>query len=212
MIPFPTLRSTSVFAPPARPPRPDIIVVGASAGGFPPLLALLRGLPPDLPAAVFVTIHLAEHRPSILSDMLGKAGPLGSSPVSGQGEPIRYGRVYAAAPGRHLLVTARRVRNGRGPKVRWYRPSIDRLFQSAAAAFGPRVVGIVLSGYLQDGSAGLQEIRRCGGTTVVQSLDDAEVGDMPRNAMALGKPDYCVPGRWLAPLVARLTHGAGSER
>jgi len=191
--------------PRSRYLRRDIVVVGASAGGFRPLLALLSGLPRDLAAAVFVVVHIPEHVASNLPGILAKAGGLASRPLNGRGEEIEYGRIYVGAPGRHLTMTRGRVRNGRGLKQGLHRPSVDVLFRSAAKAFGARVIGVVLSGFQHDGSEGLREIKRRGGTTVVQDPRDAQFDDMPRSAIALGAPDFCTPGRALARLLRRLT-------
>lgn len=182
----------------------DVVVIGASAGGFVPLLAVLKGLPADLAASVLVVVHIPADRPSRLPFILEKAGGLLSAPVDESGEGIRYGRVYVGAPGRHLTVGSGRVRNARGRKVGRFRPSIDRLFRSAARAFGRRVVGIVLSGILGDGSRGLRTIQQRGGTTIVQDPSDSEFGDMPRSAIEMNCPDYCVAASDMAPLILKL--------
>lgn len=190
--------------PRSRSFRRDIVVIGASAGGLKPLVLLLSGLPRDLAASVFVVIHIPENRASNLPQILARAGGLASAPILSGGEAIEHGRIYVGAPGRHLRVTRSRVDNRRGAKCGHHRPSIDVLFRSAAAAFGSRVIGVVLSGFMEDGSEGLREIKRSGGTTVVQDPLDAEAADMPRNAISLGEPDFCAPSWALADLLRRL--------
>src|SRR5262245_14553212 len=135
-------------------PNHDVIVIGASAGGVEALKGLVRMLPGDLPAAVFVVVHTAPESPNLLPGILQRLGHLpASSPVDG--DPIERGRIYAALPDHHLLVEAKRIRVVRGPKENRHRPAVDPLFRSAAWAFGPRVIGVILSGALDDGTAGM---------------------------------------------------------
>src|SRR5215471_8687446 len=137
----------------------DIIVVGASAGGVRALRELARGLPPDLPAAVFIVLHIPPAGPSLLPKILSSSGPLRARHAI-NGEGIEHGRIYIAPPDHHLLVERERVRVMRGPKESRARPAADPLFRSAAHAYGTRVVGVVLSGSLDDGTAGLAAIKR----------------------------------------------------
>jgi two-component system chemotaxis response regulator CheB len=159
----------------------DIVVVGASSGGISALQTLFAGLPASLPAAVFVVLHIPAHAPSQLHHILARAGTL---PVTQavDGEPIVPGHVYVAPADRHLLVEADKLRVTRGPRENRLRPAVDALFRSAAYAFGPRVIGIVLSGMLDDGTAGSWAIKDRGGIVLVQSLDDAEFPSMPDSA------------------------------
>lgn len=170
----------------------DIVVVGASAGGVPAIKEILRGLPADFPAAVFVVMHVPPQLPSFLAQVLEKAGPL---PVNAVHGPVTFrpGHVYVAPPDHHLIVEKTAARIVRGPRENWHRPSVDVLFRSAASALGPRVIGVVLTGFLDDGAAGLAAIHREGGLTIVQDPKDALFPDMPLNALEAVQVDYCVP-------------------
>lgn len=162
-------------------PGHDIIVIGASIGGLDALRALLPGLPRDLPAALFLVWHLAPDSHGVLPDLLQAVSPL---PIANaqDGEAIRPGRIYVAPPDRHLVLEPGRVRLSRGPKENRFRPAVDPLFRSAAAAYGPRVVGVVLSGALDDGTAGLWAIKDRGGVALVQDPLDAVEPSMPHSA------------------------------
>jgi two-component system, chemotaxis family, protein-glutamate methylesterase/glutaminase len=181
----------------------NIIVIGASAGGLKPLRWLMGRLPADLKAAVFVCVHIPADRPSKLPELLSKAGPLGAHHPA-DGEEIREGCVYVAPPDNHLLVDRHRVRVLRGPQENRYRPAVDALFRSAAQAHGPRAIGVVLSGQLQDGTVGLQAIKRCGGVAVVQDPRDAEYDSMPKSAMRYVDIDHCATLEALPELLLRL--------
>ena len=193
---------------------PDIIVVGASAGGVETLCEFVHGLPSDLPAAVFIVLHIGPGSPGTLPNILGRRTKL---PVAHavDGEPVVPGRVYVAPPDGHLLVTDRgTIRIGRGPKENGHRPSIDVLFRSAAAAYGPRVVGVVLSGTRDDGTAGLRAIHQRGGRAMVQDPEEALFPQMPRSALAGDNPDYVLPVARIAEVVtelARKPHTNGGE-
>ncbi|HEY7183882.1 MAG TPA: chemotaxis protein CheB [Blastocatellia bacterium] len=181
----------------------DIIVVGASAGGVKALKELARGLPPDLPAAVFIVLHIPSAGPSLLPKILNSSGPLRARQAI-NGEVIEHGRIYIAPPDHHLLVNRDHVRIVRGPKENRMRPAADALFRSAAHAYGTRVVGVVLSGSLDDGTAGLAAIKRRGGLTVAQAPEDALYSGMPRSASENVALDHCLPLAGIAPLLARL--------
>ena len=183
----------------------DIIVIGASAGGVETLKILVAMLPRDLPAAIFVVVHTSPESPNLLPAILGRAGNLpAGSPEDG--DLMERGRIYVARPDHHLLVEPNRIRVVRGPKENRHRPAVDPLFRSAAWAFGPRVIGVVLSGTLDDGTAGLWAVKTCGGIAVVQDPEDALYPGMPASAMTYVRVDHCVPLSRLGPLLVKLAH------
>jgi two-component system chemotaxis response regulator CheB len=163
-------------------PHRDIVVLGASAGGVEALSTVLRPLPEDLPAALFVVLHTSAESPGVLAQILDRDAKIPVHEAS-DGEPIRHGRVYVARPDRHLMLEERRVRVVRGPKQNRHRPALDPLFRSAALAFGPRVIGVVLTGNLDDGTAGLRAIKDRGGLAIVQDPREARFPGMPQSAL-----------------------------
>ncbi len=181
----------------------DIVVVGASAGGIEALTGLFAGLPSGLPAAVFVTVHIAPFAVSSLPDILSRAGPLPAAHAQ-DGERVQNGRVYVAPPNYHMLLEDDLVCLSLGPRVNHTRPAIDPLFQSAARAYGPRVAGIVLSGMLDDGTAGLQEIKARGGTALVQDPQEASSPSMPSSALEHAPIDYILPVAEMGAVLLRL--------
>lgn len=184
-------------------PGKDIIVIGASSGGIDALRAILAALPAEFGASLFVVIHTAPDSPAVLADILGSAGPLPAM-YARAGEPIMRGRVYIAPTDRHLLLAPGKVELTRGPKENRFRPAIDPLFRSAAQVYGPRVVGVILTGGLDDGVNGLATIKRLGGTTVVQEPAEAVAPSMPLNALRQVPIDHRVRIAQLAPLLVRL--------
>ena len=191
-------------------PKRDIVVVGASTGGLTALSILCRDLPQDLSAAVFVAMHVSPHHHSLLPDVLSRSGKIPAHHGL-DGEPIRHGRIYVAPPDHHLVLEADRVRITKGPKENRSRPGVDTLFRSAAYVFGPRVIGIVLTGMLDDGTAGLWSIKDRGGIAIVQDPADAEQPAMPLNARQHVAVDYCLPLAKMARTLIRLTEeNAGS--
>jgi two-component system, chemotaxis family, protein-glutamate methylesterase/glutaminase len=181
----------------------DIVVVGFSAGGIDPLLQLVAGLPSDLPASVFVVHHFPAHSVSALPSILRRASTL---PVTTavDNEPIRLGYIYVGRPDRHLLLEAGRVRLTRGPREHGNRPALDPLFRSAARVYGSRVIGVILSGTLDDGTAGLHAIKSAGGLAVVQDPDDAAYPGMSRSAMQHVDVDHVASAEELGALIGRL--------
>lgn len=184
-------------------PGHDIIVIGASSGGIEALTEVVAGLPEDLPACVFVVLHVPPRSISILPDILNRAGPLTAAHAK-DNEKIKPGRIYVARPDFHMLVRDGMIRLVRGPKENNTRPAIDPTFRTAARVYGPRVVGVVLSGALDDGAAGLKAIKQRGGVAVVQDPQDALFPDMPQNAIAAVKVDHVVSKIDIAPLLDSL--------
>ena len=183
--------------------RHDIVVIGGSMGSTAVLKPILAAMPPSLPASVFVVVHLPTAGDGLLMRTLAKASSLPAAPAV-DGEAIEPGRVYLAVPARHLLVIDSKIELGTGPRENMARPAIDALFRSAALAYGPRVIGVVLSGLLDDGASGLTAIKGCGGITVVQHPRDAEAPDMPEAALAATDVDHVAPAAELGGLVTRL--------
>lgn len=190
----------------------DIIVIGGSAGSSAVLKKLLTDLPATLPASVFISTHMPSHAPSLLSEVLSTRSAMPVTQVV-DGQPIERGRVYVAAPDRHLLIVDGTIRLGEGPRENMVRPSIDPMFRSAALSFGSRVIGVVLTGMLNDGAAGLHSIKACGGMAVVQSPTDAEAEQMPLAALEAVDVDDVVPAAGLAGLLTTLAgSAAGPQR
>jgi len=186
-------------------PNHDIIVVGASAGGVEALRALVAKLPKDLPAAILVVLHVAPDHKSILPRILTGAGPIPAAHAK-NGEALEPGRIYVAPPDRHLVVDDGVVRLTRSAPEGGHRPAVDTLFRTAARFHGARVVGVVLSGALDDGTAGLVAVKQRGGVTVVQDPEEALCADMPRNALENLHVDHCLPTAAIAALLDRLSH------
>ncbi|HTH60861.1 MAG TPA: chemotaxis protein CheB [Paraburkholderia sp.] len=181
----------------------DTIVIGTSAGGFDALMTLAGGLPPYIPASLMVVLHVGAH-PSSLPERLSAVGPLPAHHAA-NGERLLPGRIYVAPPDHHLLLNGNSTTEViRGPKENYARPAIDPLFRSAALARGTRVIGVILTGMLDDGAAGLRAVHDCGGVTIVQDPETAHAPDMPRNAMRHTRPHHVLPlaeiGPWLVLL------------
>lgn len=188
----------------------DVIVIGGSAGGTEALIEILPRLPADLKAAVFVVQHAAATAPSLLPKILGNRTRLPVIPAE-HGAEIAEGVIRIAQTDRHLMLKDGRMLLTSGPRENGFRPAIDPLFRSAAVYFGPRVVGVLLSGYLDDGVSGLAAIARCGGVTIVQDPDDAAVPDLPRNALDAMEVDYRVSSDGVAARLAALAQESAGE-
>jgi two-component system chemotaxis response regulator CheB len=189
-------------------PGTRLIVIGASAGGLNPLLTVIRALPADLPAAVLVVMHISSTGTSRLPEILARTGALDVEPAR-DGLPLRPGMIVVAPPDRHLVVADEHVELDRGARENGHRPAVDPLFRSAAAAFGDRCCGVVLSGAQDDGAAGMAELKRRGGVALVQAPAEALYSDMPTNAMAATDVDGALPAAEIGPELVRLATGAG---
>jgi two-component system chemotaxis response regulator CheB len=190
----------------------QIVVVGASAGGLEALRTLVAGLPRNFPAPICVVLHTSPQSPGILDEILQRSGPLPAAQAR-EFDRLRPGHIYVAPPDHHLLVEPGKLRIARGPKENRFRPAIDPLFRSAAQVFGPGAIGVILTGNLDDGAAGLWAIKRLGGVTVVQDPDDALFPAMPRSAIAHAHGvDYTVGLSQIPPLLTELTAKPVAER
>lgn len=184
------------------------VVIGASSGGLAAVLELAAALPADLQAIVGVVLHVGT-RPSILPQLLAARSAWRAVHPS-DGDALQPGTIYVAPPDHHMLFTPQVVRLVRGPRENHSRPAIDPLFRSAALHWRERAIGVVLSGQLDDGTAGLKAIKGCGGTTVVQDPADAIEPGMPSSALANVPVDHCVPLAAMAPLLLALAARAGA--
>lgn len=181
----------------------DIITIGASAGGVEALTQIVSKLPPTYPGTLFVTLHVSPSFPSKLPEILSRRSTLPAVHPA-DGERVRRGRIYVAPPDHHLLVERDVVRLYHGPSENRSRPAIDPLFRSAAESYSERVVGVLLSGMLYDGAAGLITIQRFGGVTIVQDPEEAAFTSMPLTAITRQQPDYILPLAQIGPTLLRL--------
>ncbi len=188
----------------------DIVVIGASAGGVTTLKALISALPADFTASIFIVQHVAPSSPSHLPAIITYASPL-QAVHPRDGELIQPGRIYVAPPDHHLLLEADHIIVKKGPKENRFRPSIDALFRSAAYTFGPRVIGIVLTGLLNDGTSGMWSVKRLGGVGIVQAPDDAMYPSMPESVLEYVEVDHVVPVAQMASLLMELTQAVAPD-
>src|SRR5437016_4999514 len=183
----------------------DIVVIGASAGGVEALKDLVRGFPPDIRASFFVVLHFPPFQKSHLPEILSNVGVFPATHPR-NGDSIQRGRIYVAPPDRHLLVKDGRIELWRGPKENYTRPAVNPLFRTAAETYGSRVIGVVLTGLLDDGTAGLIKIKNRGGIAVVQDPDEALFSSMPSSALKRDHVDYSVKLSEMADLLVSLTN------
>jgi two-component system chemotaxis response regulator CheB len=190
-------------AEPLQSATRNIVVVGASAGGVKALRGLLSGLPANYGGSIFVVMHISPDSRSELPSILTRDSALPTVHAE-DGMAIETGRVYVAPPDQHLLVEHEHMLVVHGPRENRHRPAIDPLFRSAAWTYGPRVVGVVLTGNLDDGTAGLWAIKSCGGTTIVQEPEQAAHPQMPLNALMHNRVDHRLKLKDIATLLDRL--------
>lgn len=183
--------------------RHDVVTIGASAGGVEALLTIARSLPANLPAAVFIVLHIPANSASVLPMLIDRACPLPAAHAV-DGERIRAGRIYVAPPDHHLMLHGDIVRVVHGPRENRCRPAVDPLMRSAAQHYGPRAVGVILSGSLDDGTAGLLALKRQGGVAIVQDPEDALFPGMPTSALSVVDVDYCLPLAEIGPALVRI--------
>jgi two-component system chemotaxis response regulator CheB len=188
-----------------------IVVIGGSSGGLEALRTIAAGLPPGFPAAVCVVLHMAADSPGVVDAILARSGPLPAS-AGTDGERLREGHIYVAPPDHHLLVEPGVLRVTRGPKENRFRPAVDPLFRSAAQVFGPAAIGVVLTGSLDDGTAGLWAVKQLGGIAIAQDPADAPFPSMPRSAIRHVNVDHIVPLAAIAPLLDRVVAAPVDQR
>ena len=181
-----------------------VVVIGASAGGIETLRTLVGALPGDFGAPICIVLHTSPTSPGVLGDILNRSGPL-TAVTPRSGERLKPGIIYVAPPDCHMLLEPGIVRLTKGPKENRFRPAIDPLFRSAAQIYGPNVIGVILTGNLDDGTAGLWAVKQLGGVAIVQDPEDALFPAMPENALQSVRVDHVVPLSDIAPLLRRLT-------
>lgn len=184
--------------------RRNIIVIGASSGGFEALKIIVKQLPANINASIFVVWHMSAEVRGILPTVFNKLNTIKTKHAEDK-DLIHANQIYIAPPDHHLTIEGDYLRVTKGPKENRFRPAVDPLFRSAAYTFGNRVIGVVLSGALDDGSAGLWRIKANGGIAIVQDPKDAEVPSMPQNALNKVKVDHCVPVSAIADLLVKLS-------
>lgn len=199
-----------VFTTDPVPREPGLVVIGASAGGVETLRTVVAGLPVDLSAAVCIVLHLAPGSPSALAGILDRVAPLRCRPAV-DGDPLRCGEIVVAPPDRHLVINDGCVNVTVGPRENGHRPSVDVLFRSAAEAKQSLVVGVVLSGTRDDGTAGLAVIKAHGGCALVQDPEEALYAGMPASALAHVHVDAVARSDEIAGVIVRMVSERPSE-
>jgi two-component system, chemotaxis family, protein-glutamate methylesterase/glutaminase len=184
--------------------NPKLIVVGASAGGMAALKTLVAQFPKNFPAPVFIVNHMsADNSGEVLVRVLNDSGSLACEHAKNEQE-FKKGHIYLAPSDQHMLIVKGKILITKGARENRSRPAIDPLFRSAAVAYGNRVIGIILTGYLDDGTSGMMAIKRCGGVCIAQDPEDAEYPDMPKSVIANVGADYCVPVAQMGALLSDL--------
>lgn len=191
--------------------RPDVVVIGASAGGVEALTSLVAGMPADYPGTLFTVLHVPANGMSVLPHILGRAGPLPALHPS-NGTVPEPAHIYVAPPDHHMVLRDGVIAVTRGPKEHGHRPAVDPLFRSAAKAYGARVVGMILSGTLDDGTMGLSAVAMRGGTTIVQDPAEALFSGMIQSALEHVHIDYVAPVAEMGDLLSRLLREEVDEK
>lgn len=193
-------------------PRRNIVVIGGSAGSMQVVETILSALPWDFAASVFIVLHTTEDSPGLLPEIFNRSSKL---PVmyAVRNAEILPSRVYVAPAGpRHMLLDRGRVRLEAGPRENRTRPAIDALFRSASYAYGSQVIGVVLTGNLDDGAAGLLAIKTHGGTAIVQDPEEAPAPSMPSSAIEATEVDFVLPAAEIGPKLVELAPTEGMEK
>lgn len=180
-----------------------LVLIGASAGGVEAISAIVGSLPEDFAAAVCIVLHMSARGPNLLSSIIARRTRIPTK-LAEQGDLVQSGKIYVAPANHHLLFHDGHLRLSSGPRQNRHRPSIDALFRSGAEAYGSRVIGCILTGYLDDGTAGLQAIKNAGGIAVVQDPADALVPGMPESARRHVEVDYLAPLAEIPALLEQL--------
>jgi two-component system chemotaxis response regulator CheB len=182
----------------------DIIVIGASAGGIEALKKMTRELPRSISAAIFIVVHISNESKNLLPEILNRESPL-ECLLAQDNKSFRQGKIYVARNDCHLEIRNARTFVTMEPRENGFRPSIDTLFRSAAYAYGPRVIGVILTGLLDDGSAGILAVKKMGGISIIQDPKDALFSEMPQNALNYIKTDHCAPLSKIPSLLIQLS-------
>lgn len=185
----------------------DVVVIGASLGGLTAIAKIASNWPRALPVSVLIALNTRDQPAKTVLRIIESYAHVNVT-LAVDGESIKPGHIYVSPPNRHLTMGERRVLKLEDP--RFFdnaHPSVNRLFVAAAAVYGPRVIGVVLSGNQHDGVQGMQAIEAAGGVGIVQDPDDAIAAQMPRHVIRSESPHYCVKAFEVSPLVRRLVAG-----